>query len=424
MRRLAVALSGLLAAASAALGAEQTSVAPWTVTTAADLRYFTWQSDRGYPPRASAASGGSGAELYAPFAAQASGRLANPDFKLDLIARGGYVWARQTSGTLSGEVSTMTDTQTGVTLTYYGWRGVQPFAALATNLPTGRSSLPGSAANARMDPDLVDIATFGEGFNVGPTLGVNVPITSTLVVTLSAGYTWRGAFNRENPLDATDPNVQSAAHINPGDVLTTTAAVAYKTGAWVITATGSVSFESKTIQNDMPFYKPGTRYIGSVTATYAWPDSGVTTLSAAAAHTDRNDVLFTGASDLIRETMNTNSDLYRIGIDHLFPVLKDRLYVGPLGTFLYRDHNGYNPTTLQFVPEKERWTAGGELRFAGAANVVWNARIEHVWTRESDDPAIGGQRFSVLANAFVPGSAVPIVSSDGWQFVAGVNAKF
>ena len=218
--------------------------------------------------------------------------------------------------------------------------------------------------------------------------------------------------------------MQSPAHISPGDVFTATGAVAYKVGAWVISLNGSVSLESKTSEDYAALYKPGTRYQGGTTVTYSWPDTGVTTFSAAASHSNRNEVLFTGASALMTETMNTNSNLYRFGIDHLFPVVKDQFYVGPLGTFLFRDNNGYNAGTLQFVPEKERWSTGGQMRYASGPNVVWNARVEHVWTRESDDTASGGQRFSVLANAFVPGSAVPIVSSEGWQFVAGVNAKF
>ena len=146
-----------------------------------------------------------------PFALKSAGRLPNRDFNVELVARGGYVWARQSSGRLSGEVSTVTDTTTSVAVTYLGWQAIQPFASVATNLPTGRSALYGSAANARMDPDLVDIANFGEGFNIGPSIGVNIAVTGSLVLTVSAGYTWRGPFDRENGLDATDPNIQSPA---------------------------------------------------------------------------------------------------------------------------------------------------------------------------------------------------------------------
>jgi hypothetical protein len=420
----ALIIPGWSAESSAAQAAAGPSISPWMVTAASDIRYFTWQSDHGFPTRASGQNGGHGEELYLPFAAQAVGRLGNPDFGLELLARGGWVWARQSSGVLSGKVATSTDTQTSATLTYYGWRGLQPFVSLATNLPTGRASLPGLAANARMDPDLVDIATFGEGFNIGPTIGVTAPITPTLVATLSAGYTWRDPFSRENSLDATDPNVQSAVRVNPGDVLALTGVLAYKIGAWVVSLNGSVSLETKTTENGEALYQPGKRYVAGATVTYAWPDTGVTTLTAAASHSDRNKVLFSGASALVTETMNTNSNLYRVGLDHLYPVVKDRLYVGPLGTFLLRDHNGYSPGTLQFVPEKQRWTVGARMRYASAPNVVWNARMEHVWTREDDDPAPGGQRFSILANAFIPGSAVPVVSSTGWQFVVGINARF
>jgi hypothetical protein len=398
---------------------------PWTVVAATDVRYFSWQSDLGYPTRAAVpGSGGSGAELYIPFAAQISGRLPNPDFKLDMVARGGWVWARQSSGTLSGEVATSTDTVASATVTYFGWRGLQPFASVATNLPTGRSALNGSAANARMDPDLVDIATFGEGFNIGPTIGFNLPISNSLIVTASAGYTWRGPFDRENGLDATDPNVQTPARIDPGDVFTVTGGIAYKTGALVVNLTGSLSTETETVQNSAPLYKPGLRYLGNATVAYTWADTGVTTLTAAASHTNRNEVLFLGTSALVTEVMNTNSNLYRVGLQHLFPIVKQRFYLGPIGTFLFRDQNGYDSATLQFVPAKERWSAGALMRYASSDNVVWNARAERVWTHEDEDPAPGGMRFSDLANAFVPGSGVPIVSSTGWQFVGGVEVKF
>ena len=400
------------------------AVDPWTVTGATDVRYFSWKSDLGYPTRVAGGAGGSGSELYIPFALQTAGRLPNRDFNVELVARGGYVWARQSSGPLSGEVSTVTDTTTSAAVTYLGWQAIQPFASVVTNLPTGRSALYGSAANARMDPDLVDIANFGEGFNIGPSVGVNIAVTGSLLLTVSAGYTWRGPFDRENGLDATDPNIQSPARINPGDVFTVTAGASYKSGMWVATLNGSVSTETATDENGENLYKTGTRYLANAGLTYTWPDTGVTSFSASASHTDRNKVLFTGTPVLIGEIMNTNSNLYRVGLQHLFPVVQDKLYIGPLGSYLFRDHNGYEPTTLQFVPEKERWSTGALLRYGASPNVVWNARVEHVWTREDADPAPGSQRFSVLANAFVPGSAVPVVSSDGWQFVGGVNVRF
>lgn len=114
------------------------------------------------------------------------------------MARGGWVKAAQTTPGLSGEVATTTDTVMSANATYLGWKGIQPFFALSANLPTGKTAVFGTAANARMDPDFVDISTFGEGYNLGPSFGFNVPLAGSLLFTTSVGYTWRDRFKRES----------------------------------------------------------------------------------------------------------------------------------------------------------------------------------------------------------------------------------
>ena len=68
------------------------------------------------------------------------------------------------------------------------------------------------------------------------------------------------------------------------------------------------------------------------------------------------------------ERLNSNSNVYRVGLQHLFPI--DQFQIGPVASFLYRDHNGYNSTTLQFVPQKTRWTAGMLAQYAPNATVT------------------------------------------------------
>ncbi|HSP51040.1 MAG TPA: hypothetical protein VLN61_12855 [Pseudolabrys sp.] len=79
---------------------------------------------------------------------------------------------------------------------------------------------------------------------------------------------------------------------------------------------------------------------------------------------------------------------------------------------------------MQFVPEKERWAAGLIARYAANDKLTFNARLDHVWTHENEHQAVGDNMFSVLANAFVPGSAIPVVSSTGWQAVVGATAIY
>lgn len=397
----------------------------WSATLASEVRYFFWEGGRGTPAGAGGHAG-RGMQLYIPYALQLVGQP-NDLYKFELLGRGGWVRARQSTAGLTGDVDTTTDTVANATLTYLGFNGFQPFVSLSANLPTGQSALFGTAANARMDPDLVELSSYGEGWNIGPTIGFNLPLTPAMIVTVSAGYTWRGAFDRENALTPANPNqppsvAQSLTSIDPGDVLTVTAALAFKDGPWSATLLGSVSEETETVQNGVPLYKPGRRYLGTATLSHAWAQAGVTTLTASMAHSARNEVLFLGASVLATEPMNTNSNLYRVGLQHLAPV--GALWIGPTGSFLYRDANGYDATTLQFVPAKERYAAGLIARYAASEKVTFNARAEHVWTHEDEKQAIGGEQFSVLANAFVAGSAVPVVSSRGWQIAGGLNVKF
>ena len=417
------AFCGLLGLTSAAYAAEPSAPASaWNVSAATEVRYFTWSGDRGYPAQFNQSSGG-GSELYVPYALQITGKP-NQDWNVSLLARGGWVHAQQTTAGQSGSVSTITDTIASGTVTYLGINGFQPFASLSTNMPTGKSALPGNAAYARMDPDLVDIATFGEGWNIGPTAGFNLPFTQNLMASFSVGYTWRGSFDRERSLDEPNPATQSNTSVNPGEVITYTASIAYNDNVWSWSLLGSVSTESSTKENGADLYRPGRRYVGVGTIGYRWPANwGQTSIDASIAHSLRNDVLFLNTSALLTEAMNTNSNLFRVGAQHLF-VIGDRMAIGPVGSYLFRDQNSYDPYSFQFVPEKQRWAAGGMIRYVIGNNATLNLRAEHVWTLEDDHPAIKGQQFSSLADAFVPGSAVPTVSSEGWMIGCGVNVKF
>jgi hypothetical protein len=273
-----------------------------------------------------------------------------------------------------------------------------------------------------MDPDLVGVGSFGEGFNIGPTAGFSLPITPKLILTTSAGYTWRGGYDRENSFTAIDPTIQAAARVDPGDVLTVTQTVAWEFGQLKAVITGSVSEETPTIENGVATFKSGRRYLASGNWAFTWTEIGVTTLTAGASHANSNKVLFFGVPALAFETMNTNSDVFRVGLQHLFPVAG--LAIGPNGSYLQRNRNGYDPDTLQFVPAKERWAVGVLARYAANDKITLNARADHVWTREDENPAPGGTKFSVLGGNPIPAVAVPVVSNTGWQFTGGFNAKF
>jgi hypothetical protein len=148
----------------------------------------------------------------------------------------------------------------------------------------------------------------------------------------------------------------------------------------------------------------------------------VTTLTASAAHAGRNDILIAGASALTQELVNSNSNVVRVGVQHLFPVGQFAA-AGPTGSVLYRDRNGYDSATLQFVPRKVRWSAGLLARYAPSDTVTFNARVEAVRTHEDENPAFDFLKFSVTANSFVNAFPVPVVSGTALQATLGINVK-
>ena len=98
------------------------------------------------------------------------------------------------------------------------------------NAPTGKSALYNNARFARMDGDLVDQGSYGEGWNFGPTAGVNIPLSQSLILTLSGGYTQRNPYAKEsqNPFTGL---VTDTVSVKNGDEATATAALGYAHGA-------------------------------------------------------------------------------------------------------------------------------------------------------------------------------------------------
>jgi hypothetical protein len=255
-------------------------------------------------------------------------------------------------------------------------------------------------------------------------------LTEAWLLTMSAGYTRRGAYDMEGP--ETPPGGGAApqsTNIKPGDALTVTAVLGYQAGPLSAKVTGTITENGTTKENETPFVKPGQRSLIAGTASYDWPGdhSGTTTVNASAAHSNRNEVLFQCEMGcpigLVAEPFNTNSNVYQAGVQHLFNF--NRFAVGPEGSFLFRDNNGYEPTTLQFVPAKQRWSAGVLAQYAPTNALNFNARLDRIWTHENQTPGLpNNEMFSVLAGTTLTAFMVPVISSTGWLFSVGMTANF
>jgi hypothetical protein len=407
---VAVMWPGLAVAAD--VGAEPDAAAEWQGVFNAEARYISWNSsggNSGITPGVGQ-GGGSGQQLYLPVALQITGRPA-PDLKFEMFVRGGEIWSRQRTGNGFIEFYGPTDTIVGFTATYQGWAGVQPFMALNVNLPTGRTIINGNSSNTKMDSELVPTPVFGEGLNVGPTVGANFLINESLIASLGAGYTDRGSYKRvfdpANPLSATFP-------YDPGDVVTVNGSLAYQGERETVQLSASYSTESTTLVNGVPFYRAGDRIALSAKAGYAWSDIWSSRFILAYSHSAKDSVLPSGGTSLVRERANSNGDVYRVSTDTTYN--RENYSIGPTASLLFRAANGYEATAQEFMPRRLAWSAGLIASYRTSPRVSFNARVEYLWARQSDNPTD-----IVPPNLPIFGSAIPTVLTTGWLgSIAGV----
>jgi hypothetical protein len=303
-----------------------------------------------------------------------------------------------------------------------GLNGIQPYVSINVNVPTGATVLRGSQAVTRPDSDIFGFAGFGEGWNIGPTIGVNIPISQNLIVAAGVGLTSRGAFDREGLNIGSAPSLGPIQHFNPGDVWTINSSAGYQEGAWSLQAAGSYSWETTTTVDGAAFYRTGQRYqlVGAV--GYAWDSNWSSKLSSSFLHTRRNEVqlpLFAGGvlGLLMWEAFNTNSNVTTASFETTYR--QGNFAIGPTVGFLYRDHNGYDSTRQEFLPAKTKWSVGGTGQYAVTDKVSFNARVEYIWATVNAEPQEINSQGVPISD-----TAIPPIYTRAWLVSLAGTAKF
>jgi hypothetical protein len=423
MRRIPLACFALLFGGQPLLAAELPVKAPtpaqqvaqqWEAALNSEVRYYSWSSNRGFPATAGLANAdGKGSQIYVPTALQLNGPLSD-DVKVEFLVRTGYFSSRQTTIGMTGDAAGLTDTTLSTTLAYNGWAGMQPFVSLAINAPTGKSSLQGNATFARLDSDVVDLPTFGLGWNVGPTVGINIAVAEAHVVTFSAGYTYRGEFDREGVVGSTIPPLGPFGNtsLDPGEVTTLTVGFAHAIDRLTLEGSASYAVESKTTLNGTAFYRSGDRYVLTGSAAFAWTAFFNTKVAAAFQHQNRNQVAIPLIPDLIREQLNSNANVTQVRVDATYT--NGPFSIGPTGGYVHRDRNSWDSTTLNFLPAKTKWSGGVAAQFSPAQTAALYLRMERLWLDEGANPG----------NLFAGPNGNPAVTTDAWVAIFGGLVKF
>lgn len=372
-----------------------------------DARFVTWDSKQETTGQRTS----SGYQVYVPLGIQTT--LANELIKLELLARTGYVWTRNKvpvpeEPARIGAIETLTDTSLSATASFFHIAGIQPYVQMAVNLPTGQTKLRGDERLAMVDSDLVQLAAYGGGLNLAPTIGANIPLSETIVATVSLGYNNRGRFDRAVPGFHT-----VFAEIDPGDTWTAGLGIRFQQDALSGSLNGSFIDESKTTFNNDPYHRSGKGTIVAGGLGYAWSQNWSSDLNASWMHFKRNHVLNGALTDLIREPFNSNNHLATARFSTTYT--NGPWSITPSGGLVWRENNDYDPATFQFVPSKRIWSAGLSTRYDVTDAVAITASAERSWLYEFENPPKAGG--GGLGDS-------PPIESDVWLFTLGGTARF
>jgi hypothetical protein len=122
------------------------------------------------------------------------------------------------SGAAKSSLGRLLDTKLCMSYQIIDKLPVDLLLGLDFNLPTGKTNLRQRDLALIMDPDLVSINNFGEGFNVNPTVTI-AKEWGDWVAGAGFGYLWRGSYDFSKEINITD--------YQPGDIYNINAELRY-----------------------------------------------------------------------------------------------------------------------------------------------------------------------------------------------------
>jgi hypothetical protein len=386
----------------------------WSFEINQEVRFISWSGKRGFPTSVVpfGFARGRGFEFTSPLGLQLTGH-APGQWKFEILLRGNSVKSSQQTPGLQGTHLSLADTVLTSTFTYEGFGAFKPFVSLALNFPTGDRRLSLSGTRSRMDSDIVDVPAFGEGRNVGPTLGANFALTESWLLSASAGRTFRGRFLQ----GTTDNTGLTALSLQqPGAESAVNASLNYSSGSFNASAAVALAFpESDRIDRAFSIQQ-GTRLSVSLDAGYNWTPTNITKAQFSINRSGRNKVIDNVALAIAVEPFNSNSIRYRASLDHTV-VFGSWKFTG-LTNLTYRDRNQWQPIDRQFVQAK--WKAGGgfQISYDATDKINLSGKLERFWVKEAS------QSEKLIVGVLSNGLAIPRIESRGWSGGLSGSLKF
>lgn len=184
------------------------------------------------------------------------------DFGFKVVAGGAYSHFSP-SGSSSSSLGAMLDTKLNFSYELARNWPVDILLALDLNLPTGTTNLSQREMRLIMDPDLISVTSFGEGFNVNPSVIFSRQWGDQWVTGVGFGYNFRGEYDYSN-------QVQS---YSPGDMFSIVPEVRYFfADQWMSRLFGNFTTYGKAKANDADFSQQGDFFLIGAGITHTRKD--------------------------------------------------------------------------------------------------------------------------------------------------------
>jgi hypothetical protein len=216
------------------------------------------------------------------------------------------------------------------------------------NLPTGKTNLTRSQLDLIMDPDLVPINNFGEGFNINPTITL-AGEWGNWVAGLGFGYLWRGEYDYSTETGATD--------YSPGDIFTINGEARYyflpNLHARLF---AGHSWYGKDRMKEVDFYQEGGFTLAGIGANYT--PAKKWTMDVAFRGIFREKSKFQSTPGILStETDNIHGDEW-IADAAVRYLLNDKTALGSYFQGRWYTKNGYPENWSRYIGGREKYTLG------------------------------------------------------------------
>ncbi|MCC6544573.1 MAG: hypothetical protein IT392_08750 [Nitrospirae bacterium] len=241
----------------------------------------------------------------------------------------------------SRSLSNLLDTKINTTYEFSGMLPVDLLVGFDINLPTGKTSLQEDDLKLIMDPDLISISKFGEGFNLNPTLVVSKEV-GNWAGGVGLGYAMRGSYDYS----------EVTKDYNPGDIVNTSAEIRYSFSPRLISRFfGNVALYGTDKVDGRDVYREGNLLLLGIGLHYSetkW--NGSFTLRSI--YRGKNK-LQDGAEGIITEADKSQGDEW-IGDISFRYLLTDSITLNSSLQGRWISKNDYAPDSDLYVGEREK----------------------------------------------------------------------